>query len=81
VFLADKLDPHKARRYRWLQQLAETAKESLEIAAAEYLTREMAALLKAGSLLHPASVEARNHLLLLSSKPPGDGARQTSDTQ
>ncbi|MFH1140144.1 MAG: bis(5'-nucleosyl)-tetraphosphatase (symmetrical) YqeK [Chloroflexota bacterium] len=76
VFLADKLDPHKARRYRWLQQLAETAKESLETAAVEYLTREMALLLKAGSLLHPASVEARNHLLLLVSKPPGDGGRQ-----
>ena len=71
VFLADKLDPMKARRSHWLKRLAATARESLETAAAEYLTREIALLLKAGSLLHPASVEARNYLLLLASQPPG----------
>ncbi len=64
VFLADKLEPVKARRSPWLMGLAETAKESLETAAADYLTREIALLLKSGSLLHPASVEARNYLLL-----------------
>ncbi len=74
VFLADKLDPMKARRYPWLKRLGETAKESLEAAAVDYLTREIALLLKAGSLLHPASVEARNYLLSRASKPPGDGA-------
>ncbi|MDP2726015.1 MAG: hypothetical protein Q8P59_00585, partial [Dehalococcoidia bacterium] len=70
VFLADKLDPMKARRSPRLKRLVEIAKESLETAVVEYLTGEMALLLKAGSLLHPASVEARNYLLLKASQPP-----------
>ena len=70
VFLADKLDPVKAIRSPWLKRLAATARESLETAAAEYLTREMTLLLKSGSLLHPASVEARNYLLLEARRPP-----------
>ena len=64
VFLADKLDPHKAESNPWLRRVAEIAQESLERAAAEYLTLELADLLKQGSLLHPASVKARNHLLM-----------------
>ena len=64
VFLADKIDAHKVEAKPQLQRIAEVAQESLERAALEYLTDELAALLKRGSLLHPASVEARNHLLL-----------------
>lgn len=70
VFLADKLDPMKVRRSPWLKRLAATAQDSLETAVVEYLTKEIALLLKAGSLLHPASVEARNYLLLQASQPP-----------
>jgi len=64
VFLADKLDPNKVERTPHLQKVAELAEESLEQAAAEYLTGELTRLLRRGSLLHPASVEARNDLLL-----------------
>ena len=64
VFLADKIDVHKVEAKPQLQRIAEVAQESLERATLEYLTDELAALLKRGSLLHPASVEARNHLLL-----------------
>jgi predicted HD superfamily hydrolase involved in NAD metabolism len=71
VFLADKLEPKKARRSPWLKRLGETAKVSLETAAAEYLTSEIARLLKDGSVLHPASVEARNYLLMETRRPAG----------
>jgi nicotinate-nucleotide adenylyltransferase len=63
VFLADKLDPHKARRYPYLDDLKGKAQGSLERAMLEFLTREMAALLEAGLPVHPASVEARDQLL------------------
>ena len=63
VFLADKLEPHKLRRSVKLKEIAEVAKSSLERAVADYLALEMTVLLKEGRLVHPASVEARNHLL------------------
>jgi len=64
VFLADKVEPQKAERNPYLQKVAETARESLERAALDYLTAEITSLLERGSLLHPASIEARNDLLM-----------------
>ncbi|MBI4200714.1 MAG: bis(5'-nucleosyl)-tetraphosphatase (symmetrical) YqeK [Chloroflexi bacterium] len=64
VFLADKLDPHKLVQAPHLKRVAGLAQTSLERATLEYLTEELAALLKRGALLHPASVEARNDLLI-----------------
>ncbi|MCH7706555.1 MAG: bis(5'-nucleosyl)-tetraphosphatase (symmetrical) YqeK [Chloroflexi bacterium] len=64
VFLADKLDPDKAARNPLHDQLKEAALGSLERAVADYLTAELSSLLAQGSLLHPASVEARNDLLM-----------------
>jgi predicted HD superfamily hydrolase involved in NAD metabolism len=63
VFLADKVEPHKVQQSPELQEIATLARSSLERAAAEYLTIELALLLKRGALLHPASVDARNDLL------------------
>jgi predicted HD superfamily hydrolase involved in NAD metabolism len=64
VVLADKLDPDKAARNPLHEQLKEAARESLEKAAVDYLTAELSSLLTGGSLLHPASVDARNDLLM-----------------
>ena len=64
VFLADKLDPHKVEGSPQLRRLVAMAREDLERAAAEYLTAELTWLLGQGRLLHPASVEARNDLLM-----------------
>ncbi len=64
VFLADKMEPQKAERNPYLLEVAETARESLERAALDYLTAEIASLLERRSLLHPASIEARNDLLM-----------------
>jgi len=64
VFLADKLDPQKMEAMPGLKRVAELAQESLERAALEYLTAELTWLLGQGRLVHPASSEARNDLLL-----------------
>ena len=64
VFLADKLDPPKIKRYSYLPELKAMALQNLDRALLEFLTREMASYLKGGYLIHPASVEARNELLL-----------------
>ncbi|MBI2172441.1 MAG: bis(5'-nucleosyl)-tetraphosphatase (symmetrical) YqeK [Chloroflexi bacterium] len=64
VFLADKLDPHKLEGVAHGRPLAALAQESLERAVVEYLSAEVTSLVERGSLLHPASVEARNDLLM-----------------
>ena len=63
VFIADKVEPHKVERAPHLGRIAALARRSLEGAAVEYLTAEIASLLEKGSLVHPASIEARNYLL------------------
>ena len=64
VFIADKVEPQKVERAPHLGRTADLARHSLEQAAAEYLTAEIASLLEKGSLVHPASLEARNDLLM-----------------
>lgn len=64
VFLSDKLDPKKIDRYPYLPQLAELAELSLDRAVLDFLGRELTALFQQGSLVHPVSVETRNHLLM-----------------
>ena len=64
VFLADKLDPHKVEAMPRLRRVNEQAQKSLERAVLDYLTSELTWLLGRGRLIHPASVEARNDLLL-----------------
>ncbi len=65
VFLADKLDPIKLRRYPWQPELRELAQENLGAATAMFLSRNVARLLEDGKAVHPAAIEARNALLLL----------------
>jgi len=64
VLLADKLDPHKVESRDFLKPIAEAARGSLERAVIDYLTADIAALVNRGELIHPASVEARNDLLM-----------------
>jgi predicted HD superfamily hydrolase involved in NAD metabolism len=64
IFLADKLDPQKAAVYSYQARLHEMALESLDLALLEFLTREMAARIEKGETVHPASVDARNSLVL-----------------
>lgn len=64
IFLADKLDPQKAAVYSYQARLHELALENLDSALLEFLTREMAARIEKGETVHPASVDARNSLVL-----------------
>jgi len=64
IFLADKLDPQKAAVYSYQEKLRDMAWESLDLALLEFLSREMATRLEKGQTVHPASVEARNNLIL-----------------
>jgi predicted HD superfamily hydrolase involved in NAD metabolism len=64
VFLADKLDPQKAVVYSYQARLHDMALESLDLALLEFLSREMAARIEKGGTVHPASVDARNSLVL-----------------
>ena len=64
VFLADKMDPHKAHRFPNMPKIRELAMESLDAAIVQFLSGEMTSLIASGGLVHPASVEARNALLI-----------------
>jgi predicted HD superfamily hydrolase involved in NAD metabolism len=64
VFLADKLDPQKAAVYSYQAKLHDMALESLDLALLEFLSREMAKRIEGGGTVHPASLDARNSLIL-----------------
>ena len=64
IFLADKLDPRKAAIYSYQAKLHDMALESLDLALLEFLSREMAVRIERGETVHPASIEARNSLIL-----------------
>ena len=64
IFLADKLDPHKIRRYPHHAQVRDLALQDLDRAVLQFLNSELARFVQDGGLIHPASIEARNELLL-----------------
>ena len=63
VFLADKLDPQKCKRYPYQQRLMELAKVDLDHAMVEFLTRELITLATGGFLIHPDMLATRNFLI------------------
>jgi predicted HD superfamily hydrolase involved in NAD metabolism len=64
VFLADKLDPEKVRRYPALEEVRDLAQKDLDRAIIKYLNHEIGYLVVKGRTVHPASIELRNELLL-----------------
>ncbi len=63
VFLADKLDPNKRKRYPYQPRILELAREDLDKAMLELLTRQIVDLAQRGLLVHSMMLEARNSLL------------------
>ena len=63
VFLADKLDPNKLKKYPCQPRIMELARENLDAALLEFLTRQIIDLTGRGLLVHPMMVKARNALL------------------
>ncbi|MEK7872473.1 MAG: bis(5'-nucleosyl)-tetraphosphatase (symmetrical) YqeK [Chloroflexota bacterium] len=64
LFLADKLDPRKDKRYPFNAQVRERASADLDGALLDWLTGELRRLVDAGAAVHPLMVAARNSLLL-----------------
>ena len=64
IFLADKLDPVKLKRYPWQGEMGALAETDLPEAMIMFLTNNIARLLNNGVPVHPAAIEARNALLL-----------------
>ena len=63
VFLADKLDPQKVKKFPYLQKVAAKSRLSLDLAILEYLNNTIEYLLKSDHLVHPIAIEFRNELL------------------
>lgn len=63
VFLADKLDPTKDRRYPFNSRVRELAETDLDAALLAFLDGDISGHLERGGVVHPASVELRNELL------------------
>ena len=64
------MDPQKLPRYPYQPHLRELARNDLDAALVEFLTREMVSLASRGELIHPAMVEARNALLAAAAPGP-----------
>ena len=64
VFLADKLDPNKVRRYPYLNEIQRLSEESLDKAMLEFLDQGLLYFVREGQLIHPESVELRNELMI-----------------
>ncbi len=75
VFLADKLDPQKIRSYPYLDVIRSLAFEDMDRAVLEFLTRETVVRMGRGELVHPLTIEARNHLILSGDRSPVTGGQ------
>ena len=71
VFLADKLDPSKARRYPFQDGVHAEARRDLGRALLRFLDSRLAGFLEDGSVIDPSSVALRNELLVSRQGVPG----------
>ncbi|MEZ4501769.1 MAG: bis(5'-nucleosyl)-tetraphosphatase (symmetrical) YqeK [Dehalococcoidia bacterium] len=63
MFIADKIDPRKVRRWHALRRVRREAPESLHRAAVLYLDRVTKRAIREGWMLHPMATVTRNALL------------------
>ena len=61
VFLADKLDPQKNKKYPYQKYLYELAGSNLDLAMFEFLRREVDSLIQSGNQVHPRMMESRDY--------------------
>ena len=64
VFIADKLEPNKIKSYPYQNELLYIARESLDMAVLEFLSRETIRRISERKPVHPNSVKALNSLVL-----------------
>jgi len=63
MFIADKIDPHKVERWPALQEVADLAQDSLEVAALRYLGLRLEEAVAKRYEVHPMATLTRNALL------------------
>ena len=64
VFIADKLDPHKAKTYPFQQAVRDAAYRSLADGTLAFLDGMLRQHIERGDLVHPSCTDTRNALLL-----------------
>ncbi|MFQ5874695.1 MAG: bis(5'-nucleosyl)-tetraphosphatase (symmetrical) YqeK, partial [Dehalococcoidia bacterium] len=64
LYLADKIEPSKDARYPFNSEVRELAGKDLDRAILKFIDCEVSALISRGELVHPSTIEARNHLLV-----------------
>lgn len=64
VFIADKLDPHKAKSYPFQAEVREAAFRDLQGGALAFLDGMMRQHVDRGDMVHPLCTDTRNALLL-----------------
>lgn len=62
IFLADKLDPNKRKRIPYQPEIMELAREDLNAAILEFLSRQVIDLTARGKEVHPMMLESRDSL-------------------
>ena len=61
VFLADKLDPEKNKKYPYQKYLHDLADSNLDLAMFEFLRREVDNLMQGNNEVHPRMLESRDY--------------------
>ncbi len=64
LFLADKLDPGKVKRYPFIEEVRRLAREDLDSAFLCFVDHQVRAFLDHGDLVHPGMMAARNEALM-----------------
>ena len=64
LFLADKLEPKKIKRWPNLKEVLQLAMVDIDTALLEYLNRQIVRQVERGDLLHPIMLEFRNELIV-----------------
>ena len=79
VFLADKLDPQEVEAYPYLVKVETLASLDMDDAILEYVDREIEHLLNNGLLVHPATIDLRNELLMRPTRSTSSGTSETAE--
>lgn len=64
LFLADKLEPGKDRRYPFNDRVRRLVERDLDEALLEFLNGELGLFIEHGDPIHPTTIEARNFLVM-----------------
>ena len=64
IFIADKLDPSKIRRYPFLPEVEKEAHSDLNEGMRSFIDYQVRAFFDHGDLVHPGMISARNDALI-----------------